>query len=69
MLAREGGPASAREVDVSITNLVIQNSSHETVSEMTIGGGFYINMDWKTKLGEIVHKDDYFDIQVPDVIP
>lgn len=68
MLAREGGSTSAREVDTSITNLVIQNASHETVSEMTIGGGFYINMDWKIKPGEILHKDDYFDIQVPDVI-
>ena len=61
-------PSAAKQVDTSITGLQILDPGKKSTTELTYSSGFYLDMKWETKPGEIVHAGDYFDVTIPDTV-
>ena len=61
-------PSAAKQVDTSITGLQILDPGKKSTTELTYSSGFYLDMKWQTKPGEIVHAGDYFDVTIPDTV-
>ena len=61
-------PSAAKQVDTSITGLQILDPGKKSATELTYSSGFYLDMKWVTKPGEIVHAGDYFDVTIPDTV-
>lgn len=58
--------AAPQTVKTNITNLRIENLSHQTPNSIWFADRFYLGMDWETDPDTIVHEGDYFTVELPD---